>query len=327
MKKTSAVFMTTILGVALLLSGCGKTSGDTQAGAGGGSTAGSKPKVAVVLKALNSEYWKVVQRGAMDAGAKLGAEVDVMGPAAESEIEKQVSLIQDQITNNVNALVIAPTQPTTVLNVLQQAKTQKIPVVLADSDADYPEKVSFVGTENLDAGKEGGKYLAAKLKKGDKVAIIRGQLGSKTHDDRTNGAQQQLEAAGINVATVQPADSDRAKAMSVMENILQANSDIKAVFATNDDMALGALRALQEKKSSIMVVGFDGTSEALESLKSGGLTGDVAQDPYMIGYLGVEAAVKTIKGEKVEKRINSGAKVITKETAEELLKKIKEYTK
>ncbi|WP_026575829.1 sugar ABC transporter substrate-binding protein [Bacillus sp. UNC438CL73TsuS30] len=317
MKKLSGVFLTSVLGAGLILCGCGNSEASKSTTKSGSS---GKKTVSVVLKALNSEYWKLVQQGAMDAGKKAGVTVDVMGPAAETEVEKQVSLIEDQITNGADALVIAPSQPATVLSALQQAND--MPVIFADTDAAYPKKVSFVGTGNFVAGQNGGNFIANNLQKGDKVAIIRGALGDKTHDDRTNGAEKAIKAAGIDVVTVQPADSDRSKAMNVMENILQSNPDIKAVFVTSEDMALGALRAVQAKNSQVMVVGFDGTSEGLKSIKSGGLKAEVAQDPYKIGYLAVDAAVKALNGKTVDKRIDSGANVITKENADEVLSKI-----
>lgn len=328
MKKLSGILMMSVLGAGLVMGGCSNSSsqGASKTASGSNKSASNgEVKVSVVLKALNSEYWKLVQRGAMDAGKKDGVTVEVMGPSAETDVQKQVTLIQDQITNNVNALVVAPSQPATVLNVLQQASRNKIPVILADTDANYAEKVSFVGTGNSVAGQEGGKYMANKLHKGDKVAIIRGALGDKTHDDRTNGAEKALKAAGIKVVTIQPADSDRAKAMNVMQNILQSNPNIKAVFVTSEDMALGALRAVQSKNSKVMVVGFDGTSEGLNSIKAGGLDAEVAQDPYKIGYMAVDAAVKAIHGQSVDKRIDSGANVITKENVDESLSKIKQY--
>ena len=323
MKKIN-ILITTVIALSLFLVGCGDSANTSSKGK---DSSNDKPQVSVILKALNEEYWKIVQKGAMDAGEKYGVDVEVNAPASETEVDRQVSLIQDQYTNGADALVLAPSQPTTVLNVLDQYKADNKPVVFIDSDADYPDKVSFVGTENLSAGKLGGEFLGGKLKKGDKVAIIRGQLGSTTHDERTNGAEEALKAAGLKVATIQSADSDKEKALTVTENILQSTPDIKAVFCTSELMALGSLRAVETAGKDIMVVGFDGTTPGLESVQKDGLIAEVAQDPYSMGYLGVEAAVKKLKGEKVEKRIDSGAKVITKENVEEALSKIKEYTK
>ncbi|MCM3791340.1 sugar ABC transporter substrate-binding protein [Domibacillus indicus] len=311
------------LSLSLLLAGCGEENSATSSQ--GGSDGGSE-KISVILKASNEEYWKIAERGAMDAGEKYGIDVNVMAPASETQVDQQISMIQDQFTSGTSALVLAPSQPTTVLNALQQYKDSDTPVIFLDSDAEYEDKVSFVGTENFSAGKMGGEFLADKLSKGDKVAIIRGQLGSTTHDERTNGAEEALEDAGLKVATVQAADSDKDKALTVMQNILQSNPDIKAVFTTSETMALGALRAVESKNKDILVVGFDGTTEGLESIQAGGLTAEVAQDPYQMGYLSVEAAAKKLNGEEVEKRIDSGTEIVTKENVEEALAEIKKYT-
>ncbi|MFC4767116.1 sugar ABC transporter substrate-binding protein [Effusibacillus consociatus] len=157
------------------------------------------------------------------------------------------------------------------------------------------------------------------LKKGDKVALIAGALGNPATDERIKGAKKALEAAGMVIATEQPADSDKAKAMSVLENILQTNPDIKGVFSANDDMAIGALRAIEAKGLKIPVIGTDGTIEAVESIIAGSLAGTVAQSPYEMGYKGVENALKVIRGEKIEKRIDSGVDVISKENAQKKL--------
>src|SRR5690606_6000340 len=125
------------------------------------------------------------------------------------------------------------------------------------------------------------------------------------------------------IAADQPADSDRAKGMSVMENILETNPNIKGVYAANDDMALGALRAIEAEGLDIPVIGTDGTIEAVESIIAGGLTGSVAQMPYDMGDEGVEAALKAIKGEEVDKRIDSGVDIINPENAEQKLSDLK----
>lgn len=311
-----------------LASGCGsaanQASSTSQKNSSASTTQG-KPKVGVVFKAISDEYWQIMKAGAEAAGKKYDVDVQVVGPADETQVMQQVSMIEDDITQNVSALAVAPSQPATVLPAFEKAKQAHIPVVLIDSDANFSDKVSFVGTGNLAAGKQAGEYIASKLQKGDKVAIIRGALGDNTHDERTNGAEEALKAAGMNVVAVQPADSDRSKALSVMQNILQTQHDIKAVYGTSDEMALGALRALQAVHSKALVVGFNGSSNALDSIKAGNMTASIAQDPYKIGYLGVEAAVKAMKKEKVDKRIDSGTKVITKDNAVEFennLKKI-----
>ncbi len=279
-------------------------------------------KIAVVVKALNSDFWKIVEAGAKKAGEDLGVEVVVLGPSAETDVTGQLAIIEDQITRKVSALAVAPSQPPSAIPFFEKAKAAGIPVVLIDTDAPWEDKVSFVGTGNYHGGQLAGEYLSKKLGKGKNVVIIRGAMGDPTHDERTNGAIEILKKNGLNVLTVQPANSERGLGMSVMENLLQAYKTIHGVFATNDEMALGALRAIQAAKKKMLVVGFDGTPDALKSILAGELTASVAQDPFNIGYKGVEAAVKAVKGEQVSKRIDTGTYIIDKTNVKSEIEKL-----
>lgn len=283
----------------------------------------SKPiKIAVIVKALNSDYWKIVEAGAKAAGKDLGVEVTVLGPSAETDVSGQLALIEDQITKKVSALAVAPSQPPSAIPFFEKAKAAGIPVVLIDTDANWDGKVSFVGTGNYNGGKLAGEFLVKELGPGGKVVIIRGAMGDPTHDERTNGAVDVLKEKGLKILDIQPANSERGMGMSVMENILQAHPDVQGVSATNDEMALGALRAIQAANKKIIVVGFDGSPDALKSIAAGELTASVAQSPYNIGYKGVEAAVKAVKGEPVEKRIDTGTYLITKDNVQEEQQKL-----
>ncbi|WP_078408964.1 sugar ABC transporter substrate-binding protein [Priestia abyssalis] len=311
MRKFGLVLATT--GLLLSAVGCSQGSSEKTGGEGG------EESVAVVLKTLSSPYWKYVEAGAKKAGEDLGVDVTIVGPSAESQIMEQVNMIEDSLNQAPSALVVSPSQPDTVVPVLEQATQSDLPVLLIDTDAEFEGKTSFIGTENFTAGQEGGKLLASMLQKGDKVALLAGALGNEAMDQRIKGAKEVLEEAGMVVVAEQPADSDKTKAMSVMENILQKNPDVKGVFSANDDMAIGVLRALEAKGLTIPVIGTDGTVEAVESILDGKLAGTIAQSPYDMGYQGVENAVKAAKGEKIEGRIDSGIDVITKENAQEKL--------
>lgn len=311
MKKSSLKVLclvgVSMIVVASLVVGCQKKN-DTAT-----SAEGSKEiKIGVVLKAINSDYWKMVKAGADDAAKALGVKVVVNGPNAETDIAGQTAMMEDNITNKVSALVVAPSQPSAAITTFDKAATAKIPVLLIDTDAKWDKKTSFIGTGNTAGGELGGKFIADKLKSGDKVVIIRGALGDGTHDERVKGAETKMKDAGLKIAAIQPADSDRNKAMNVMENMIQSQPDVKAVFCSNDEMALGAARALvQANKKDVIVVGFDGSPDALKAIKAGELTATVAQSAYNIGKMGVEAAVKIAKGEKVDARIDTGTKVIS----------------
>ncbi|MDQ0856579.1 sugar ABC transporter substrate-binding protein [Bacillus sp. V2I10] len=307
------------------LTGCGKEAASPASGSSDGS--GEQPKVAVVLQSLTSEYWNFVQAGAEQAFEDYNVDGTILGPSSESQVMEQVNMMQDALNRNPGALVVSATQPDTAASTFEQYKQKNIPVLLINQDVDWADKVTFIGTDNETAGEKGGELLASKLKKGDEVALIGGALGNKVHDDRLAGAKKALEAAGMKVIAQQPADSDKAKAMTVAENILQSHKGVKGMFVSSDDMAMGALRGVQASGSKIPVVGLDGTIESVESVKAGELAGTVAQNPYDMGYNGVENAVKAIKGENVEKRIDTGADVITKENAEEKLKFLKEISK
>ncbi|MGN7393301.1 sugar ABC transporter substrate-binding protein [Peribacillus frigoritolerans] len=314
--------------ILVILTACStEESGGGASSDSGENNSESKYKFGVVLMTLNSEYWKITMAGAKDAAKELGVDVEFFGPPEESQYEQQNKMVEDLVVSGADAIIVAPSQAEAILPALSSADQQGIPVVLADADANFDNKISFIGTENQKAGTLGGEYASEqlKLKDGDKVAIIRGQLGSKTHDDRTNGFMEALKDKNIDFI-VQDAQSDRLKAVNIMENILTANPDIKAVFATSDEMALGASKGLENKgKSDIPLIGFDGTPNGLDALNSGKMTANIAQQPYQIGYSAVEAAYKTKKSEEVEKRIDTGALVITEENVKEEIGKINGY--
>lgn len=283
-------------------------------------------KIGVVLMTLSSEYWKIHMAGAQDAAKELGVEIEILGPAEETLYEQQVKMVEDLISTKVNGLVVTPSLPEAMLPALQKAHDANIPVVLVDANVnEFEDRVSFIGTENYEAASKGGEYISDQLNDGDKVLIVRGQMGAKVHDERTEGFQAALEGKNIEFI-VQDAQSDRVKAVNIVENVLTADPDIKVVFATSDEMALGSFKGLENKDSThIPLIGFDGTPDGLQAVVDGQMLANIAQDPYRMGYLGVESAVKAIKGESVEKRIDSGAQVYTKDNVEQRIQEIEGY--
>lgn len=284
---------------------------------------GDKLRVTTILKTVSSEYWKFVEAGVKQAYIDYGVDGTVVGPASEGHILDQINLIEDVFNQSPDALILAPILPSTVLSVLERFKKMKIPVLFVDTDAPWSSKAAFVGTDNWMVGKKGGEALAHMLKAGQKVVLISGALGNVTTDERIRGAKEALKNAKMNIVAQQPADCDKAKAMAAMENILQTHPDIKGVFAANDEMALGALRAIKERSSDVKVIGTDGTIEAIKSILHGELTGTVAQNSYQMGYEAVVTALKKIKKTHIAKKINSGVEVITRRNAGERLSFVK----
>ncbi|MGO8695203.1 MAG: sugar ABC transporter substrate-binding protein [Rectinemataceae bacterium] len=278
-------------------------------------------KVGMVLKTLSSQYWKIVAAGAKTAAEKNNVDLILLGPPSEDAVEQEINMVQDVLSQNVDVLVFAPSQPAASINVLEQAKAKHVPVILVDTGmpAGFNDYATFIGTDNLAAGKAGGKALAAQLKPGDKVLLLYGAPGNPTMTDRVNGAEEVLKAAGMVIAAKQPAYSDRERAYTVTQNILQSTPDISGVFAGNDEEALGCLRAMQQAGKKIPIIGVDATEDALKAMLAGDLYGSIAQGNYDMGRLAIERAMDLKAGKMIQKRIDSGATLITKDNAQQLL--------
>lgn len=283
-----------------------------------------KHRLVVVTKALDSEWWMTVKQGA-EAAAREHPDVEltVLAPEREINIDQQVAILEDQILKKVSALVVAPAGASEVIPVFDKARAAGIPVLLMDTDAPWPHRLSFIALDNRLGGKLVGEYIVKALGGRGQVAVIRGILGISTHEERIAGFQEALsQAPDIHLVTVQPANSERALGMTVMENILTAHPNLKAVFATNDQMALGAMEALAARNltGKIILVGFDATREAVRAVQAGMMHGTVAGHGFAMGRQAVEAAIKAIKGEPIEKHIEIHPTLVTKENADEFLK-------
>ncbi len=285
------------------------------------AAAAEKVKIAVVLKTLSSQYWKIVAAGAQAAADKNNVDLILLGPPTEDAVEQQINMVQDVLAQKPDALIFSPSQPDTAVNVITKVRKAGIPVLLVDTG--MPEKftdyTSFIGTDNVAAGKAGGEALLKVLKKGDKVLLLDGAPGNPSMTQRCDGAKEVLEAAGIEIASRQPAYSDREKAYTVTQNVLQSTPDIAGVFAGNDEEALGALRALKQSGKEVPIIGVDANTDNLKAILAGDLYGSIAQGNYDMGRLGVEKALDAIAGKPVDKRIDSGATLITKDNAQQLL--------
>ena len=287
--------------------------------------AGSETKplnIAVIVKSVTSDYWKTVGAGveaAMKADPSIKA--SFLGPNEETDIEGQIRIIESQISAKVDALAVAPSQADQVQPTLEKAVAAGIPVILVDTDlANFSKKSAFVGTDNKLGGQLGGEFIAKALKAGDEVAIIRGAAGDPVHNLREQGAKEAMEKAGLKVIAIQPADSDRAKGQTVAENLLTANPNLKGIFATNDEMALGAANAAKSAGKTLVIVGFDATNDALKAIEDGSMSGSVAQFPTKIGELGTLTAAKVARGEKVDAFVNTGVEVVSKDNLDKFMK-------
>jgi len=286
-----------------------------------------KPKtidIAFVTKALDSEWWQRVKSGAEEAArADPAVRLSVLAPEREVNIDQQVAILENQITRRVSALAVAPAGASEVLPVLEHARAAGIPVLIVDTDINWPSKLSYIGADNQRAGRIAGEFIVSAIGGKGQVAVIRGILGVATHEDRLAGFRDAIaKSPGIVCVAVQPANSERSLGMSVMENILTSHPDVRAVFATNDQMAMGAVEAIAARNltGKVAIVGVDATSEAVRAVQAGRLTADVAMHPELLGRSAVEAAIKADRGEPVAKRIDTGETLVTKENAAQFLR-------
>ncbi len=298
-----ARFLTSVT-LLFALAGCGARRADP-----------GLPQIGVVLKALDSEFWLSVRRGA-EAGAAGKARLGIVAPDREINIDQQVSMIEDQIARGIQALVLAPAASAQVIPALEKAHEKGIPVIIVDTDVPWPKKVTYVGTNNYEGGKLAGQYIIKSIPGSAEVGLITGVPGEETHEGRKRGFKEVLAGEPrLRLAAEQPANSERALALTVMENMLTARPQLAAVFATSDQMALGALEAIQARRSGspVHLVSFDAGSEVLKLIREGKIDAVVAQRPYQMGKRGVEAALRALAKQPVEPVIDTGTALITKE--------------
>lgn len=257
-------------------------------------------KVGLVVSTLNNPFFVNLKEGAEDKAAELGIELIALD--SQNDPAKELANVEDLMVKGVDVILINPTDSDAVARAVMQANRNKIPVITLDRGASRGKVVTHIASDNVAGGEMAGKFILEKVGKGAKVVELEGIPGTTAARDRGKGFNN-VAKGNLDVVAKQAADFDRAKGLTVMENILQAESEIDAVFAHNDEMALGALKAVEDSGKDILVVGFDATADAVASVKSGGLGATVAQQPKMIGAMGVEAAVKVINGEKTEEFI------------------------
>ncbi|RKD21413.1 ribose-binding protein [Caminicella sporogenes DSM 14501] len=294
--------------IALLL--CLLLTLGTLAGCGAKPAEDGKEKIGLVVSTLNNPFFVTLKEGAEAKAKELGVELIVLD--SQNDPAKELANVEDLLTQGVSVILINPTDSDAVGNAIKRANEKNVPVITLDRGANSGEVVTHVASDNVAGGTMAGEFIVEKLGGKGKVVELEGIAGTSAARDRGKGFNDAISKSDIEVVARQVADFDRTKGLNVMENILQAQPEIDAVFAHNDEMALGALKAIEASGRNIIVVGFDATDDAVKAVKEGKMAATVAQQPSLIGSLGVENAVKIIKGEKVADFIPVELKLITK---------------
>lgn len=266
--------------------------------------------MAIVVSTLNNPFFVSMKDGAEAKAKELGYDLIVLD--SQNDPSKELSNVEDLSVRGVKAILINPTDSDAVSNAIRIANRANIPVLTLDRGASRGDVVSHIASDNVAGGEMAGKFIIEKVGEKAKVIQLEGIAGTSAARERGQGFMNAVKNSQLDLLASQPADFDRSKGLNVMENLLAANGDVQAVFAQNDEMALGALRAVQASGKDILIVGFDGTDDGIAAVKRGMLGATIAQQPALIGALGVETAAKVLKGEAVEKNIPVPLKIITK---------------
>ena len=273
------------------------------------TTHAERPRIALVLKTLNNPFFIDMRKGAITAAERLNVELIVQSAERETDIERQMQIIENLVQAGVAAICIAPSGSKEIVPAVGKAKRAGIPVVIVDDRIDAQAAAeagvhtdAYVGSDNVEGGRIAGRHLVEITGGRATVALLEGVPGHQTGDARLQGFREAIKGSdGIHVVSSQTANWERDQGFTVFQNMLEANPSIDAVFACNDMMALGAIEAIAAagKTGRIRVIGFDAVDDARKAIASGSMAASVAQFPSEMGRLAVESAVKLIRHESV----------------------------
>ncbi|MFI1353147.1 substrate-binding domain-containing protein [Streptomyces sp. NPDC020898] len=282
-----------------------------------GSSSASAQKVGLSLSTLNNPFFVQIRAGAQAEAKKLG--VDLTVTDAQNDASQQANQLENFTSSGLGAIIVNPVDSDATGPAARSVNKSGIPLIAVDRSVNNADTAALVASDNTAGGVLAAKALAEKLGGNGTIVVLQGQAGTSASRERGAGFAEGLKAyPGIKVVAKQPADWDRTKGLDVMTNLLQANPDITGVFAENDEMALGAIKALGSKAgTSVQVIGFDGTPDGLKAVADGSLFASVAQQPKELGKIAVQNALRAAEDKDVEKTVMVPVKVVTKENVAE----------
>ena len=302
---------------ALLIAACSSPPGGSapaaSAPAASGSAAaggGEKPYIPVVSKGLQHQFWQAVKKGAEEQAAKLNVTVNFEGPENESQVDKQMEMLQAELDKNPAAVCFAALDSQAAVPLLQKFKDKNIPVIGFDSGVDSDIPVTTAATDNIKAAGTAADKLGELIGGKGKVGVIVHDQTSRTGIDRRDGFVDEMKAKYPDVEIIGPqyGGGDQLKSTDLAKTMIQGNPDIKGFFGANEGSAIGVINAVNElnKAGQIVVVGYDSGKAQIDAINSGLMAGAITQNPIGIGQQCVDAAVKAINGETLPKNIDTG---------------------
>ncbi|GAA0485649.1 ribose ABC transporter substrate-binding protein RbsB [Salinibacillus aidingensis] len=293
-----------LLVVVMIFAGCStQAPGSDDTSEGGDEGKDDTLTVGLSVSTQNNPFFVTLKEGAEAAAEEQGIDLTVVD--AQDDSAKQVSDVEDLIQQGVDILLINPTDSAAIVSAVESANSADIPVITVDRSAEGGDVVAHIASDNVKGGEMAANYIVEQINGEGKVVELEGIPGSSAARERGEGFHNVVdEEEGIEIVAKQTANFNRSEGLTVMENIIQGTDQIDAVFAHNDEMALGALQALSAAGlEDVTVVGFDATDDAVKAVEEGRLAATIAQQPTLIGEKAIETAVKVSKGESVDEFI------------------------
>jgi ribose transport system substrate-binding protein len=269
-----------------------------------------KPYIPLISKGFQHQFWQAVKQGANQAAKELNVNITFEGPESESQVDKQIEMLQAALDKKPNAIGLAALDSKAVIPLLEKARAQHIPVIGFDSGVDSDIPVTTAATNNIAAAALAADKMAALIGNAGEIALVVHDQTSRTGIDRRDGFVNQIKRKHpkVTIVDVQYGGGDHLKSTDLAKAIIQAHPKLKGFFGANEGSAIGVLNAVIElkKQGKIVVVGYDSGQAQMDAIRKGIMAGAITQNPVGIGYKCVEAAVKALKGEKLPKTIDTG---------------------
>lgn len=309
-KKTA--FAALVASAALVIAGCSSNTGDTS-DSGSGDTGGEETMyIALVSKGFQHQFWQAVKQGAEERAAELGVEITFEGPAAETEVDAQLQMLQTAIDKDPDAIAYAALDPEACVAPLEQAKSKDIPVVYFDAPCNGEVGLSLAATDSKVAGALAAEHMAELIGGEGEIGIVGHSQINSTGVERRDGFVEKIEAdyPDIKIVDIQYGDGDHLKSADIAKAMIAAHPDLKGIYGTNEGSAIGVVNAVNElglEKGKLTIIGFDSGAAQINAIKDGTMAGAITQDPIGIGAQVVQAAYDAANGESVDEFYDTGS--------------------
>src|SRR5512147_397427 len=313
MKSKNLLVVVSLLLVVALIAGCQPTAAPAPAQQPAAQpAAGAKPYIPVISKGFQHQFWQAVKAGSERAAKEFNVDITFEGPETEAMVDKQVEMFQTALDKKPAAICLAAVDSKAFIPLLEKAKAANIPVIGFDSGVDSDIPLSTAATDNVAAAAAAADHMAELIGGSGEVAIIAHDQTSRTGIDRVKGFTDQIKNKypNIKIVDTQYGAGDQLKSTDIAKAVISAHPNLKGYFGANEGSIIGVLNAAKELNmgGKLVIIGYDSGKQQKDAIKSGFEAGAITQDPIGLGYKCVEAAVKAMKGEKLEKNIDTGFK-------------------